>query len=151
MSSFVPSPDLDASENVEPHVTLSADNPCRADNLDGGSALTAAMTAPAFAFGDRSWPGLAKLNEECGEIIQEIGKLMMTHGDPAHWSGDIAERLLSEIADVQAAAIFVLNECFSPDQRMKASHRVADKLAKFQHWDRNPGDDPPPQLSEMVA
>jgi len=100
----------------------------------------------AFGFGDRSWPGLAKLNEECGEVVVEIGKLMMTHGDPAHWSGDIAERLMLEIADVQAAALFVLNECYSSEERLRAGARVADKLAKFQHWDRNPDDDPPPPL-----
>jgi hypothetical protein len=29
----------------------------------------------AFAFGDDIWPGLAKLNEECGEVIQVADKL----------------------------------------------------------------------------
>lgn len=87
-----------------------------------------------FAFGDEVWPGLAKLNEECGEVVVEIGKLMMTHGDPNHWSGDLRKRLLAEIADVEAAIVFVLRHNLSHLERMAMARRVTDKVALYEVW-----------------
>lgn len=97
-----------------------------------------------FAFGDDDWPGLAKLSEESGEVIQEIGKLMMTHGDPVHWSGNLRERLLDEISDLRAASTFVLQHCFTPEERLAGQQRKATKYAKFLDWHNNPLADPPP-------
>lgn len=57
----------------------------------------------AFAFGDSVWPGAAKVVEESGEVLQVLGKLLMTHGDPAHWSGDLIPLIEEEIADLEAA------------------------------------------------
>lgn len=108
----------------------------------GADSACLVSGAPIFAFGNPHWPGLAKLNQECGAVIQEIGKLMMTGGDPVHWSGDLRERLLAEIADMLAAGEFVLTECFSAEERLRARNRMADKTSKFQHWDRNPHDEP---------
>lgn len=66
------------------------------------------MTDRGFAIGSETWPGTSKLNEECGELIQVIGKLMGTGGEVAHWDGtDLRLRLQEEIADVQAAIDFV--------------------------------------------
>lgn len=61
---------------------------------------------PDFALGSDKWPGLAKLNEECGELVQVIGKIM------AHPSPDEAkklhDRLIEEMADVDAAIDYVI-------------------------------------------
>src|ERR1700722_7934464 len=62
-----------------------------------------------FAIGSKVWPGLSKLIEECGEVVQVCGKLLGTGGASAHWDGsDLRERLTEEIADVLAAARFVI-------------------------------------------
>lgn len=87
-----------------------------------------------FAFGDDLWPGVAKLNEECGEVVVEIGKLMMTHGDPDHWSGDLRERLLNEVADVEAAIVFYLRFNMTDEERRCFRKRVSDKFTKFVTW-----------------
>jgi NTP pyrophosphatase (non-canonical NTP hydrolase) len=103
-------------------------------------------TTPAFAFGDDMWPGLAKLTEECGEVLQVVGKLLMTHGDPAHWSGNLRTMLLEEVADVEAAISFFTWHNLSPDEAAAHSRRVEEKITKFNDWHRNMDADPPPAL-----
>lgn len=89
--------------------------------------------APPFAIGSNVWPGLAKLNEECCEVGQVIGKLMATGGAAEHWDGsNLHVRLEEEIADVMAATNFVV-------ERNGLSHsaiiaRVQAKLALFDKW-----------------
>lgn len=62
-----------------------------------------------FAIGSDLWPGLSKLIEECGEVIQVAGKLIATHGEAAHWDGsDLRQRLHDELADLDAAIRFVV-------------------------------------------
>jgi hypothetical protein len=100
----------------------------------------------AFAFGDPVWPGLAKLNEECGEVIQVIGKLMMTHGAPAHWSGDLRAMLVDEIADVIAAALFVRRFALTAAESSYIEGRVIEKRMKFEAWHADMDADPPPPL-----
>lgn len=34
----------------------------------------------SFSLGSRTWPGLSKLVEECGEVLQIAGKIMGTGG-----------------------------------------------------------------------
>lgn len=91
-----------------------------------------------FAFGDEKWPGLAKLAEEAGEVVQVVGKLMMTHGDVMHWDGsDLEYRLLNEMADLAAAIDFVVGNQ-SRDQRSNFRDRREEKLRLFQSWHREP-------------
>lgn len=105
-----------------------------------------------FAFSDQDWPGLAKLVEECGEcnevliptilatamsrIIRTSGKLMMTHGDSDHWSGNLRKQLMEEIADVDAASIFFKEHCFSKREQSAMAKRTRAKVKKFEKWDR---------------
>lgn len=87
-----------------------------------------------FAHGDAHWPGLAKINEEAGEIVQVIGKLMQTHGKPAHWDGtDLAVRLREEMADMTAAITFVV-ERMNDDEQFDFYTRMREKLALFRRW-----------------
>ena len=37
-----------------------------------------------FAYGDTEWPGIAKLNEECGEVIQIIGRCTRDSPNKTH-------------------------------------------------------------------
>lgn len=86
-----------------------------------------------FAIGDKEWPGLSKLAEECGEVLQVIGKLIQTRGEFKHWNvPDLKVALEDEIADVQAACVFVMLKC-NLDQ-VRLSKRFSEKLDKFEAW-----------------
>lgn len=101
----------------------------------------------AFAFGDPQWPGIAKLTEECGEVMQVIGKLMMTHGSPAHWSGNLRTMLLEEVADVEAAIVFFNRHNLTDPERRAMARRVTEKVHKFELWHEDMDADPPPPLA----
>lgn len=102
----------------------------------------------AFAFGDDVWPGMAKLVEECGEVIQVAGKLMMTHGSPAHWTGNLRELLLDEVADVEAAIVFLSRHNMTDTERRDMCRRVTAKVAKFEQWHEDFDADPPPPIAQ---
>ncbi len=88
-----------------------------------------------FAIGGDDWPGIAKLAEECGEVVQVIGKLMGTGGRTDHWDGtDLREKLIEEIGDLMAACVFVgLENGIAGESQARA----ANKLEIFYEW-RNP-------------
>lgn len=88
-----------------------------------------------FAFGDKEWPGIAKLIEEIGELGQVIGKLMMTHGMAGHWDGsDLRVRLVMEMADVAAAIDFVRVHVLSPDEWRVLVARIKEKSLLYEKW-----------------
>lgn len=97
-----------------------------------------------FAFGDDCWPGLAKLVEECGEVLQVVGKLMMTHGDQFHWSGDMRECLLEEVADLEAAVVFFMRHNPTDEERREMVRRITTKVNKFEEWHADMDADPYP-------
>lgn len=50
-----------------------------------------------FAIGDAVLPGVSKVVEEAGELLQVVGKLMAVHGSPEGWDGtDLRERFVLE-------------------------------------------------------
>lgn len=100
----------------------------------------------SFAFGDEQWPGIAKLVEECGEVIQVAGKLMMTHGNPAHWSGDLRPMLVDELGDLLAAIGFVAKWSLSEEEETALNRRCEEKWIKFEAWHDDMDVDPPPSL-----
>jgi NTP pyrophosphatase (non-canonical NTP hydrolase) len=86
-----------------------------------------------FSIGQNMWPGLAKLAEECGEVVQIIGKLIATGGRTDHWSGlDLRACLIEEMGDVLAAVAFVCQQNDIPTMDVEA--RSAQKVALFNHW-----------------
>lgn len=87
-----------------------------------------------FSFGSPEWPGVAKLNEECGETVQIIGKLMNFEGDGLeHWDGtNLRDEFMNEVADVQAATAFVVAHCDLDAGYI--AERVQRKLALFEKW-----------------
>ena len=90
--------------------------------------------AGPFSIGQNVWPGLAKLAEECGEVVQIIAKLIATGGRTDHWSGlDLRVELENEMADVRAALAFVA--AHNPDLDVdRINGRVARKTALFVQW-----------------
>lgn len=94
--------------------------------------------APPFAIGSVEWPGLSKLVEEAGEVMQVVGKLMANGGQRVHWDGsDLVARLTEELADLSAAIGFVIanNPTLSP---LAVAARVAEKRERFQTWHDRP-------------
>lgn len=88
-----------------------------------------------FEIGADQWPGISKLVEECGEVLQVCGKLMGTKGEVTHWDGklgDLRERLTCEMGDLFAALHFVGKHC-RIDQKA-VEQRMNRKLAQFEEW-----------------
>lgn len=80
--------------------------------------------------------GLAKLIEECGEVIQVAGKILaMPEGLTEHWDGGppLDTRLGTELGDLYAAIAFVIwRRNLSPSV---IGARAQAKLAMFKNWD----------------
>lgn len=94
-----------------------------------------------FAFGDAKWPGVAKLTEEAGELIQVVGKLMMTHGEATHWDGtDLRVRFVLELGDLAAAIQFVVGRVLTIDEVRLLRTRIQEKFEKFEQWHREQGE-----------
>lgn len=88
-----------------------------------------------FAFGDKEWPGVAKLNEESGELVQVIGKLMMTHGKREYWDNvDLRKCLVEEMADQAAAIGFVADHALTDGEIAEFAERCKAKRALFEQW-----------------
>lgn len=88
-----------------------------------------------FQLGSTIWPGLSKLTEEAGEVLQVIGKLMATGGLDEHWDDDprpLTLRLTEEIADLMAA-LMAVTELNDLDGQVMAE-RVRRKFALFLKW-----------------
>lgn len=88
-----------------------------------------------YSIGSDKWAGLSKLIEECGEVMQVVGKLIATDGGTAHWDGsDLRQRLTEELADLWAAVQFV---AAANDLATAAFHaRVEKKKLQFYEWHR---------------
>ncbi len=102
-----------------------------------------------FSIGSPVWPGTSKLIEEMGELHQVLGKLIAVHGDAEiHWSGNLLEKLVEEIGDVLAAAVFFRKKNMTVDEGIAIDKRFAFKLALFEKWHvEQPTDSRPAPLS----
>lgn len=101
--------------------------------------MTANDNEGPFSLGQNVWPGIAKLSEESGEVIQVIGKLIATGGRTDHWSGlDLQRALIEEMGDVRAALHFVAIHNDLDQDAIR--QRMVDKLALFEEWHAASGD-----------
>jgi NTP pyrophosphatase (non-canonical NTP hydrolase) len=88
-----------------------------------------------FHFGAMVWPGIAKLIEEAGEVLQITGKLVATRGNSKHWDGsDLRLRLEEEMGDLLAALHFVIEQNYGNAARIRIYERQAEKLRTFRMW-----------------
>jgi NTP pyrophosphatase (non-canonical NTP hydrolase) len=95
-----------------------------------------------FEIGSDQWPGISKLVEECGEVLQICGKLMGTKGEVTHWdmnrtsapnsTENLKERLTMEMGDLFAALRFVGKHCGIDERAVE--QRMNRKLARFEEW-----------------
>lgn len=92
-----------------------------------------------FSIGSDVWPGTSKLIEETGELQQILGKLIASHGDPAHWSGDLRAKLVEEIGDVRAALEFFIETNMLADEALAIGERENQKFVLFHKWHSEQG------------
>ena len=86
-----------------------------------------------FSIGSKYWPGISKLIEECGEVVQVGGKLLGSRGEVEHWDGsNLKDRLEDEIGDVLAACSFVVQKNGLNAQKISSRHH--EKLKLFLSW-----------------
>lgn len=80
--------------------------------------------------------GLAKLIEECGELLQVAGKKLAYFHTNEHPDGDrpLDLRLADEIADVMAACSFVRAHMLDIDLNRRIDRRRDEKFIRFQTW-----------------
>ncbi len=86
-----------------------------------------------YSIGSDVWPGTSRLVEECGELLQVLGKLIGAGGETDHWdSTDLREKVIDELADVHAALIFFASANGLPSATIEA--RAAQKVAQYDKW-----------------
>lgn len=102
------------------------------------------MTVPdQFAIGSPDWPGLGKLMEEAGEVIQIGGKLLGTGGEIAHWDGsNLRERIMEELGDLRAAIQFFMEQNMTKAEMDHVRRRSLNKQGIFLGWHEDPENTP---------
>lgn len=94
------------------------------------------MPTRDYAIGSDHLPGLSKLIEEAGEVIQAGGKILGAGTMGLHWDGsELNHRLEEEIGDFFAAAEFFTKHNHLNRQTIR--QRAEDKLKTFERWHHN--------------
>jgi len=84
-----------------------------------------------------SHDGLAKLIEECGELIQVAGKLLAyPNGKHPDGAGCLHLRLEAELADVAAASSFVIGHYHLDEDHIES--RTVAKFLQYAAWHHDP-------------
>lgn len=90
------------------------------------------MTKP-YCIGSNDWPGLSKLIEECGEVLQTAGKIIGNEGSDVHFSGlNLRSDMHNELGDLFAAMNFFIDQ--NHLNLTMIQNRRDEKLALFQKW-----------------
>lgn len=88
-----------------------------------------------YHFGSEVLPGLSKIIEEAGELLQVAGKILAVGALKRHYDGThLKERLEDEIADIQAAILFF--GAYNQLNKERMGKRVKEKLELFEQWHR---------------
>jgi len=88
--------------------------------------------AGPYEIGSDVWPGLAKLAEEAGELVQVAAKIIGVSGRERYYDGaDLRRRLVEECGDLTAAITFFTEaNALGP----AVDDRAREKLALFRRW-----------------
>jgi NTP pyrophosphatase (non-canonical NTP hydrolase) len=99
-----------------------------------GAAESAGPYGPAgpYEIGSEVWPGLAKLAEEAGEVVQVAAKIIGASGRDRYYDGtDLRRRLIEECGDLTAAIAFFTE---TNDLGRAVDKRAAEKLTLLRRW-----------------
>lgn len=91
--------------------------------------------APPYSIGSATVPGLSKLVEELGELLQVLGKLMGA-GGLEHWQGNLHDSLVAELGDAHAALEFFEKYSIPPSALRDIGRRQTEKFLQFEAWHR---------------
>ena len=79
------------------------------------------------------WRGIGKLGEECGELLQVIGKAIpFPVGDHPDGKGPVSERFIEECADVYAALDYFCEVNGLPIGAIQV--RRQEKCCQYHQW-----------------
>ena len=94
------------------------------------------IKAGPYSIGSDQWPGLSRLIEEAGEVLQVAGKIIGGGGAGVHYDGtDLAVALCDEVADLQAAiAYFKAHSVAYAQRRTELNRRTEAKFVQYQRW-----------------
>lgn len=102
----------------------------RCDTLDSGEALNQLYE---FQLNSQKWPGLAKLTEESGEVLQIVGKLIANGGQDQHWDGtNLRDQIQEELGQLLAAITFVCEHCNLDKEVVERNFET--KTALYEKW-----------------
>lgn len=94
------------------------------------------MRCPDGGIGSSVWPGALKIQEECGELITALGKLLAFPDGQHPAQGNIIANVEEEISDVSAAIEYFV-QCNRGTMRVETiTQRAANKLNRFIYWHR---------------
>lgn len=88
---------------------------------------------PGYTMHNVTWPGLSKVIEESGEVLQICGKIMAIRGGDTYYNGeDLRVELENEVSDLLASLTYLIRE--NDLDKARINRRVQMKLAKYQNW-----------------
>lgn len=88
-----------------------------------------------YSIGSSTFPGLGKLIEEAGEVLQVAGKFIGAGGDVAHWDGtNLRDRMIEELGDLGAAMNFFVHQNFTATEQELIMERTYAKFDTFEGW-----------------
>lgn len=100
---------------------------------DRPSATAPSDSAGPYSIGSDTWPGVSKVLEEAGEIIQVLSKLIGAGGVVEHWDGtNLRDRITEELGDLKAAIRFF--EEHNDVDTFAIAVREQKKFEQFVRW-----------------
>jgi len=95
--------------------------------------MASANPDAGYTMQNTNWPGLAKVIEESGEVLQICGKIMSIRGASIYYKGeDLRSELEDEVGDLLASLTYLIQE--NKLDRAKINRRVQYKLARYAIW-----------------
>lgn len=92
--------------------------------------------APDGSIGSFVVPGIIKVKEECGELIQVLAKVAAIGMIDRYWDGTkLNIKLIEEIGDVEATLEYLKAHNGLDREAIKARKKA--KLKKFARWHKN--------------
>jgi NTP pyrophosphatase (non-canonical NTP hydrolase) len=86
-----------------------------------------------YTMQNRTWPGMGKVIEEAGEVLQLCGKIMSIRGATTYFNGeDLRKELQDELGDLLASVKFLIEE--NKLDRNAIETRAISKGRKYADW-----------------